>query len=303
MYKIFLSSLCLLLCACLGQGKSQNNKSNVTEEITKENYEIIEVPKELKEISGITFIKDSVVAAIEDEHGLLYFFNIHKKEILRKFEFAKDGDYEDLVRVDNKIYVVESNGTIFEINDFDSIQPQVERYKTPLDKKNNIESIAYDKANQSLLLAVKDHNLNRDDKNNVEKDIYQFSLRSKKLDKHPFYQIKIKDIEDSYKGSPLEEESKKFLKALGNKNLTEVIKPSAMAYHPLTGNLYVLSSINHIIVVLDKQGKFLKIVPFIGKEFRQPEGISFNSKGELYVSNEGRKDIGNIIKIKELDVK
>ncbi|MBU2046808.1 MAG: SdiA-regulated domain-containing protein, partial [Bacteroidetes bacterium] len=102
---------------------------------------------------------------------------------------------------------------------------------------------------------------------------------------------------------PLEEESKKFLKALGNKNLTEVIKPSAMAYHPLSGNLYVLSSINHIIVVLDQQGKFLKVIPFIGKEFRQPEGISFNSKGELYVSNEGRNVIGNIIKIKELDVK
>src|SRR6476659_5367872 len=266
MYKILLCCLSLLFGSFFGRGKARDNDDQIANEITQENYEVIEVPESLKEISGITFINDSVVAAIEDEHGLLYFFNINRKEILRKFEFAKDGDYEDLVRVDDKIYIVESNGTIFEIDNFDSDNPKVEKYKTPLDKKNNIESITYNTVNQSLLLAVKDHNLDKEDHEKEEKDIYQFSLKSKELDQHPFYRIKIKDIEDSYKGSPLEEESKKFLKALGNKNLTEVIKPSAMAYHPITGNLYILSSINHIIIVLDKQGKFLKVVPFIGKE-------------------------------------
>ncbi len=303
MYKIVLCCLSLILCSCFGQGNSQNSDSKAKLAPTKENNEIIEVPKELKEISGITFINDSVVAAIEDEHGLLYFFNINRKEILRKFEFAKDGDYEDLVRVDDKIYIIESNGSIFEINDFDSVKPKIEHYKTPLDKRNNIESIAYDSVNQSLLLAVKDHNLDNDDEEKKEKNIYRFSLKTKELDKNPFYKIRIKDIEDSYKGGPLEEESKKFLKALGNKNLTEVVKPSAMAFHPLTGNLYILSSINHIIIVLDKKGNFLKIVPFKGKEFRQPEGISFNSKGELYISNEAKNETGNIIKIKELYVK
>jgi hypothetical protein len=256
MYKIGLPFFCFFLCVFLGKDKSQNNNFNAAEETTTENYEIIEMPKELKEISGITSINDSGVAAREDEHGLIYFFNINKKEILRKFEFSKDADYEDSVRIDNKIYVIESNGAIFEKNDFVSDNPKVNPYKAPLDKKNTLESIAYDTANQSPLLAMKDHNLDNDNEEKVEKNIYQFSLKSMNLDKYPFYQIKIKDIEDPYNGSPFEEESEKLLKALGNKNLTEVIKPSAMAYHPLTGNLYVLTSINHIRIVLDKERKF-----------------------------------------------
>lgn len=300
MYKLLLCCLCLLLSACLGQGKSEAVNTAIDPELK---YEVINLPSELTEISGITFVNDSIVAAIEDEHGILYFIDINTKQITKKYEFSKDGDYEDLVRVGNDIYVTESNGTIFEIQDFDTNNPKVDKYKTPLNKKNNIESITYNAKSQMLLLAVKDHNLNTDDKERKEKDIYQFSLKTKELDTNPVYNIKIKDIENFYKGGSLEEVSKKFLKTLGNKNLSEVITPSAMAYHPISGELYILSSINHIIVVLNSEGDFSTITKFGGVDFRQPEGISFNSKGELFISNEGRKQSGNIIKIKQLDVK
>ncbi|MEO5910583.1 MAG: SdiA-regulated domain-containing protein [Pelobium sp.] len=295
MYKLLLCCLCVLFSACFGKGKSQNAHNAINNE---DKNEVITLPSELKEISGITFITDSIVAAIEDEHGILYFININTKKIIKKYEFSGDGDYEDLERVGNDIYITESNGTIFEIKDFDTNNPKMNKYKTPLKKKNDIESITYNTENKVLLLAVKKHNLDKDDKESEEKNIYQFSLATKKLDEKPFYRIKIKDIENFYKGGPLEEKSKKFLKTLGNENLTEVITPSAMAYHPITGELYILSSINHIVVVLNKEGNFSNIIKFAGVDFRQPEGISFNSKGELFISNEGQKQSGNIIKIK-----
>lgn len=292
MNKTLLVFLATLLLSC----------GNATEKVGKDvlvesTLEVIEVPKKLEEISGISFVNDTIVAAIEDENGVLYFFDLDKKEIVRKFSFAEDGDYEDLARKGNDMYVVRADGTIYEIANFTSEHPQVTYYKTALKSKHDIEGLAYDAKNNRLLLSVKEKNLNKNDKEEEVKNIYQFTLDDMKFHEEPAIRIHLKDIEDQFKGDELIEASKDFLKAVGNKNLNEVIKPSALTYHPSNGKLYVLSSINKFVLELNADGSFSKIIRFTGKEFRQPEGIAFNSKGEMYISNEGKSKKGNIIKL------
>lgn len=276
----------------------KQDKTLKTEDISPADYDVYPMPKELNEISGITFINDSLIAAIEDENGIIYLYDMIKKDISRKIEFGKPDDYEDIVLVGNDIYVVAANGTIFKIENFNTEKPIVSKYKTELNEDNNIESLAYDASNQTLLLIVKDKNLIKD---KAQKDIYSFSLATKKLNTQPSYSIKLQDIENQFKGDKLEETSKKFLKILGNQNLNEIIKPSAMTIHPTTNDLYVLSSINQIIVVLTKENVLKKVIPFKGKDFIQPEGIAFNSKGELFISNEGKNKQGNIIKVNSIN--
>ena len=293
-------SLMLLSCifmSCNNTEKKQD-KSLKVEDISPSDYEVYQMPKELNEISGITFINDSLVASIEDENGIIYFYDLIKKKIIREIEFAKPDDYEDLVLVGNDIYVVAANGTIFKIENYKADKPVVSKFKTQLNEENNIESLAYDANNQTLLLIVKDKNLIKD---KAQKDIYSFSLATKKLNEIPAYSIKLEDIESQFKGDKLEETSKKFLKVMGNKNLNEIIKPSAMTFHPQTNDLYILSAINQIIIVLTKDNILKKVIPFKGKDFIQPEGIAFNSKGVLFISNEGKNKQGNIIKVNILN--
>ena len=61
---------------------------------------INELPPELSEISGITFLSDTVLVAIQDEEGILYYYNIPQNRIIKKQTFAGSGDYEDLIRKD-----------------------------------------------------------------------------------------------------------------------------------------------------------------------------------------------------------
>lgn len=294
MNKLLLLGLLISLSSCLNQQK----KKSTSEVAIDSTHEVIEVPKKLKEISGISFVNDSVVAAIEDEHGVLYFFDLTTKEIINKFSFAEDGDYEDLARNGNDMYVVRSNGTIYEIANFQSEHPQITYYKTDLKEKNDIEGLAYDVENNRLLLSVKNKNLDKADREEELKNIYQFTLADKKFHEEPAFQIHLKDIENHFKGDKLIEVSKHLLKAMGNRNLNEVVRPSALTYHPKTGQLYVLSSINYFVVVLNADGSFAKIIRFRGPEFSQPEGIAFNSKGELFISNEGKSNKkGNIVKL------
>ncbi|KAF5306611.1 hypothetical protein FQR65_LT18517 [Abscondita terminalis] len=69
-----------------------------------------ELPDELQEISGITFLPDNKewIYAIQDEKGLLYSYNLLNKQ-LSYVPFEKDGDYEDLAVSNNHFIILKSN--------------------------------------------------------------------------------------------------------------------------------------------------------------------------------------------------
>ncbi|HEY1055485.1 MAG TPA: hypothetical protein VGE24_10125, partial [Emticicia sp.] len=202
--------------SCGNKQKSKKDKSENTEKKSDlpEDYVVYKLPKELEEISGITFIDDSNILAVQDEKGILYSYNLGKKEITNKSDFAKSGDYEDLTVAGNDLYIVNSSGELYEIKNYRSGNLKAQVLKTPFTGKNNIEGLAYDAQNNRLLIAPKDKGLDTD----KDKEIYAFDLKTKKLNTTPVYSLSLSQIEDYFKGDALEESSKKFLKALGNQN-------------------------------------------------------------------------------------
>jgi uncharacterized protein YjiK len=74
-------------------------------------------------------------------------------------------------------------------------------------------------------------------------------------------------------------------------------RPSALTKDPLTGDWYILSAVNKLLVVADKSWKVKGAYPLNTHTFNQPEGIAFDNDGNLYISNEGDGFIdGNILK-------
>jgi len=63
-------------------------------------------------------------------------------------------------------------------------------------------------------------------------------------------------------------------------------QPSAIAIHPFTGNIYLLSNIGRILVVYSGDGELLDVVYLSKDIFSQPEGMCFDKEGDLYISNE-----------------
>lgn len=279
---------------------SQKNKSS--EETGKKPADaaaqtVMEVPDELAEISGISFIDDKTLVAIEDEEGILYYYDVAAQKVTAKKEFSGSGDYEDVAVAGADIYIVDSSGKLYLIKNYKTGDGKAEEIPTEFKSKNNIEGLAYDGANNRLLLAAKDEGFDKDAKD--VKEIYEFNLNTKKLNLTPVYSIRLKEIEDYYHGDALEESSKKFLKALGNENMNKIFRTSALTINPKTSEIYLLSSLNNLIAILTPEGKIRKIVHLNGKEFSQPEGIAFSpSTGKLFVSNEGKNKTGaNIVEI------
>ena len=63
-------------------------------------------------------------------------------------------------------------------------------------------------------------------------------------------------------------------------------KPSGIAIHPITKELYIISSVNKALVVAGQDGKIKDAYQLDPAVFKQPEGITFTPWGDLLISNE-----------------
>jgi DNA-binding beta-propeller fold protein YncE len=177
-------------------------------------------------------------------------------------------------------WVLRSDGNLFVVNNMNAANPAVKEYSTGLTIKQDSEGLCYDKKNNRLLIAIKGVVPGTED----YKGIYAFDLASKKMDQQPVFKI---DLLNKVFGSNGSGKKKK-----GSMN------PSGIAIHPINGDMYITDGRDPKLLITDAAGTIKKLYSLNTNEFAQPEGITFNSAGDLFISNEGTKQPGNILKVK-----
>ncbi|SDJ79211.1 Uncharacterized protein YjiK [Catalinimonas alkaloidigena] len=244
---------------------------------------IYHLPDDLEEISGLTWWKDNQLVCVQDEDGKLFLFDTETGKVTAEHKFGKDGDYEGVEVVGDRVYVTKSNGTLYEISAWETDDPHVRTHKTFLDDDNNVEGLGYDPAADALLLACKSKpGVKADDK---VRSIYRFRRATETLEEEPWRLIHYPEVIDS-------------LKAHNWLRTTEQqfqCRPSGVAVHPLNQKLYVLASTGKLLLVFDPQGNLEAVHPLNPRRFEQPEGICFAPNGDLYISNEGDDKGPNIL--------
>src|SRR5687768_14098228 len=111
--------LALFFISCGTSDKKADNQDSVSKPtLEPKGGKLYRVPNELMEISGISFVTDSTLVAIQDEEGLLYFYDLTKEDITTKYEFWKGKDYEDLAVVGDDLWIVSSSGALYELKNF-----------------------------------------------------------------------------------------------------------------------------------------------------------------------------------------
>jgi len=235
-----------------------------------------ELPDILSEISGIAMMDNDRIACIQDENGIIFIYNLRTSKIEQKIEFGDTGDYEGIALVGTTAYVLRSDGSIFEVNEFANQTVPAIKHTIPLKGKYDFEGLCYDQINNRLLLNIKDM-----DKGEF-KPIFAFDLSTKQLKAEPVFNINYNDP---------------VFDILEVKKSDKILRPTEIGIHPLTGNIYVLEAKNPKLLILDPTGKPLKLYVFKKEQFRQAEGMSFSKEGKLYISNEGNDKPGNILQI------
>ena len=252
-----------------------------------------ELKEDLREISGLTYYNDHSLLCVNDEKGIIYKYHLEKKEISKKYHFDKSGDYEGIELVGDKVYVLRSDGAIFEVDHFRKKNIKSVKSKTVLDAGNDTEGLAYDAQNNSLLVACKG-SPGDDRKLKGKRAIYEFYPGENKISDAPRFLIDQDEIRKTLEFNAYTIFSVKLLEKVNPSEGDVTFQPSAIAVHPITGNLYVIGSVGKLLVVLNPEGKLLAIVKLKRKLFRQPEGICFAPDGRMFISNEGKGSKANI---------
>jgi len=247
-----------------------------------------ELPHSLREISGITFYSDHRLACVQDEKGKIYIYNLKKEEVKESVEFGADHDYEAIALVNDTFYVLHSTGTLFQVTGFGTDSQQTKKFDTFLKKENNTEGLCYDSTSQSLLIACKgvSHKKGKED----VKEIYRFSLVSEKLEKKPEYKIHLADLEKFMRENHIAKPELEEEHEAESKKENSFFEPSEIAVHPLTHDIYILSSVGKLIVVLDRDGNIKDVAAIDPAVAAHPEGMTFSKEGNLYISSEGKGD-------------
>ncbi len=246
----------------------------------------------LKEISGLSYLGNGEIAAVNDEQGIIFFLDTNNGKIIKETPFKNKGDFEGITVVFDDIYAIKSNGKIYKIPNYKIGTEEDISYKMALSSENDIEGLAFDAENNRLLIACKDK-AGIEKKISQSKAIYAFDLESMELAPDPVWVITDEQL------TKWREENSSFLKRVWSyffdKNYTK-FNPSGIAQNPINGYWYILAHSGKKIVVIDGNGKIRHIEEISEYLFPQPEGITFSADGTMYISNEGKEKAATLLK-------
>lgn len=242
---------------------------------------------DLHEISGITFLggNSDTMYAEEDEDGKLFYFHLGDGKFPYQ-KFGKRGDYEDVAILDQKEFVLlRSDGSLYvfpvgyvregevrkkdrgtEVREYEHILPAGE-----------YEGLFGDVDQQGARLIALCKNCPDDDqKDEVSGYVLRYNARHELVVTEHF-RVDVSGLK------------------LTSINRKVRFHPSCLARHPLTHEWYIISSVNKVLLVLDDKWKVKASYALSPSLFKQPEGLAFDRKGNMYISNEGQEGNANIL--------
>jgi len=242
------------------------------------------MPDALLEVSGIAFRNGNsdTLYAQQDEDGKLFKLKLGEKKN-RDIKFNKRGDYEDLTILKDNVFLLQSYGGIFSFplsaiaNEEDKVEGVREWDRLMPD--GEFEGMFGDPASGKLFVICKQCTQDKGT-DAVSGVIFQVQGDSA-ITKSGEFTIDTKNVKElvTKKGKRIR------------------FQPSALAIHPITKEWFIVSSVNKMLMITDANWKVKDVYPLDPSRFRQPEGMAFDTAGNLYISNEGDEvSNGNVLK-------
>jgi uncharacterized protein YjiK len=245
------------------------------------------LPGSLAELSGMQSLGDSLLACVQDEKGSIFLYDLRQEAVVAEIPWGEDGDYEGIAGNERLLWVLKSDGTLYRITHFmagaapTGATPQVKEISTTLASPCDAEGLCLMPDAKTLLIACKEGM-------DGERIIWKFNTEKEELVSDPYLRLQEDQLEEELISSDLDKISLGLYKFLNVKGESGLLAPSGLAFHPLSGELYILSAASKTLTILDKSGNVKGVQELPSQLFPQPESITFMSNGTMIIGNEGK---------------
>ena len=224
------------------------------------------LPKRLREISGLAATEDGRVFGHDDERGVVYELDYRAGRIVKSFgdESIRD-DFEGIAIAGLDFYLMTSNGRIYRTREGqDGERVTFSVAETGLGERCELEGLAWDADARMLLLPCK---LPRTSQLKGRIAVFAFSPVLSRL----------------VPGSGFEVDERDLASRIG----AEHFNPSSIEMSP--GGVLLLAGRQHALAEIDRAGGIVAAVRLSKTYHRQPEGVTLSPEGDLIVADEGEE--------------
>jgi uncharacterized protein YjiK len=227
-----------------------------------------ELPRALHEISGLAVDAEGRIFAHDDERAIIYELDPASHRVVGRFAFGRPavrGDFEAIALMDRRVVLTTSDGTLYvgpEGRDGEAVA--FATYATGAGRSCEVEGLAYDPGERSLLLGCK---VPRDAFTRGHVTVFRWSLERRALLPAARLHVPLGHITRLLGGSDFH--------------------PSELVRDPTTGHYLLLAAREHAIAELSAAGEVRRVVRLQRKLHPQAEGLALTPDGTLLVSDEG----------------
>lgn len=296
--KRILSFLISVVC-CLSLLMVIFGYSSINEKLVVFEYDLTKPEKNfilsavLDEISGITTINQNQIACVQDESGTIFIYDLTKEAIIKAYPSSLVGDYEEIALVDNTMYLLRSDGVLIEHSNYSKPSAVKKEYNLNLPSANN-EGLCFDKKNNRLLIAAKSKAAKKVENKDIRL-VYGFDLKNKRIIPQAIFKLSVDKIEAKAVSMKIPIPMR-TIKKTGKEISDFNFRPSSIAVHPFSHLIYILSSSDKLLLIMDEKGNIFHLFALDPILFNKAEGITFLPDGDMLISNEAQKGKPTLLK-------
>jgi hypothetical protein len=240
--------------------------------------EINILPMGVSSFSDLTLMDSSHLVGIEPISGNVVFLDINNYSISSQLSLGSDFRFQAISRIDSTLILMDSENKVhflvppYDINSFVSSNETIENFHS--------SGICLHESTKRLFLISE---VQEKEEGQFSSYLYAFNLNKNKLSDEPLFEINLTDIETFAIKNNLSLPTT-IVSNSGDTIQGLDLNPSAIAVHPKTNEIYILSS-DRSLIVYNQFGEVVNFTLLDASIFSKPTGMTFQENGDLLISN------------------
>jgi hypothetical protein len=236
-------------------------------------------PMGIDAFSDVTMLDSTHIVGINTMNGNVVLIDLNSNSISNQLSLSSEFQFVDIARMDSTLILLDSGNKLhFLLPPYDSTS-LISMNET---KENFPTSgICFHESTKRLFLLSEVKEL---EEGQISCFLYAFNLNKRQFKEDPLFEINTSAIETFALNNNLPL-PKKTLSFDGDSLEGLSFNPSAIAVHPKTNEIYVLSTDDRSLVVFNQFGEVMNFTTLNAVLFSKPTGMTFQDNGDLLITN------------------